>query len=213
MKRDQRARANRLLDAMGGIDDRFLNEAILYRTARPPIRHSLRNFMAVAAVAALLLVAVTGPLSGLLDLDKSSDSIPPEQSTETTSKPTTLDGLLKGCTESLSFTAYAPDTDTFFDGGVRLTVEDRATGTLYVSRPLSTSEQNTLLREFQASAQQVAPTESPVTYRVWVLLGDGRVVTPCLNPARGTVGYGTLFDYESERVPTELFLKLLTNLQ
>ena len=212
MKRDQRARANRLLDAMGGIDDRFLNEAIQYRTARPPIRHSLRNFMAVAAVAALLLVAVTGPLSGLLDLNK-SDSLAPEQGTEISQKPTTLDGLLKGCTESLSFTAYAPDADTFFDGGVRLTVEDRATGTLYVSRPLSTSEQNTLLREFQASAQQVAPTESPVTYRVWVLLGDGRVVTPCLNPAQGTVGYGTLFDYESERVSTELFLKLLTNLQ
>ncbi|MBE6632722.1 MAG: hypothetical protein E7620_00100 [Ruminococcaceae bacterium] len=214
MKRRDQHRADRLLDAIGGINDSFLDEALNYRTARPPIRHTLRNWIAVAAVAAILLFAVTGPLSRILKTD-TPNAPTQEQPQEGTKLPTsapTLSALLEGCAESPSFAKSAADELNFFDGNVRLTVENRSSGELFVSRPLTAAEQSTLAREFRANGKQVAANASPEEYRVWVMLGDGSVVTPCLNPTVGNVGGAVLFDYESERVPTDLFLDLLSDL-
>ena len=47
---------------------------------------------------------------------------------------------------------------------------------------------------------------------VWINYGDGRVVTPYLKDTEGNVGYGTLFDYEPEIVPTKDMSKFVNSL-
>lgn len=216
MKRRDQQKAIRLLDAIGGINDDFLDEALNYRTSRPPVRPPLRNWVAVAAMAAILLFAVTGPLARVLERDPTNapSQPPPQEGAERpSSSAPTLSALLKECAESPSFTKSAADEINFFDGNVRLTVENRSSGELFVSRPLTAAEQSTLEREFRANGKQVSANASPEEYRVWITLGNGSVVTPCLNPTVGNVGSGVLFSYESERVPTEIFLDLLADLQ
>ena len=210
MKHQQKHRAERLLDAIGEIDDCFLDEAVRYRSTRPAPRHTLRNFAAVAAIAAILLIAVMGPISAVLDsLRGIGDSINKNEE----APPPANEHLLAGCAQSPSFTLSAAEEIDFFDGTVRLTVENRQTGELFVSRPLTQAQQLTLSREFTATGRQVAPSDTPSDYRVWVLLGDGSVVTPYLNPTAGNVGTATLFDYEDERIPTEYFTKLIEELK
>lgn len=101
----------------------------------------------------------------------------------------------------------------YFDGTVRLTVENRQTGELFVSRPLTATEQTALRREFAASGTPVPTGTQTPDYLVWVLLGDGSVVTPCLNPSAGNVGAAVLFDYDPERLPSDIFTELLTGMQ
>ncbi len=202
-------RAERLLDAIGDVDDRFLAEAVGYRSRRASILRFPARFVAAAAVAALLLLAVTSPaLQWLKDLGDVGREEPP---TAETVAPT-LGSLLSDCTESSAFTLLSAEEIDFFDGAVRLTVEDRATGELFISNPLTKAQQATLSREFSAAGKRVNAAEAPSEWRVWVLLGDGTVATPCLDPSAGTIGCGVLFDYEDERVPTDRFLNLLEEL-
>ena len=44
---------------------------------------------------------------------------------------------------------------------------------------------------------------------VWIILGNGQVITPHLELTSGNVGYGELFDYEKEYEPSEDFSNLL----
>ena len=49
--------------------------------------------------------------------------------------------------------------------------------------------------------------ESPqaLSYRVWIVMGDGSVVTPHLKPSDGNVGSAELFDYNAELIPSQAF--------
>ena len=91
-------RAERLLDAIGDVDDRFLAEAADYRARRASVLRFPTRFVAVAAIAAVLLLAVTSPaLQWLKDLgDIAKEEEPPR--TETVAP--TLGSLLSDCAES-----------------------------------------------------------------------------------------------------------------
>lgn len=207
MKGKDLHRAERLLDAIGDVDDRFLAEAAGYRSRRASILRFPMRSVAVAAVAALLLLAVTSPALQWLKSIGEKETPP-----AVVPVAPTLGSLLSDCAESSAFTLSSAEEIDFFDGAVRLTVEDRATGELFVSQPLTKAQQATLSREFSAAGKRVNAAEAPSEWRVWVLLGDGTVATPCLDPSAGTVGCGVLFDYEDERIPTDRFLNLLEEL-
>ena len=223
MKSIKLQQAERLLDAMGEIDDAYLTEALSHNSSaaskpRKTILNSprIRIISGVAALAAVLALVFTGPLRGVWNQTSNESAEDANLNrAETYDEPsvTTLNSLLESCTESPSFTLTAADDVKYFDGNVRLTVEDRASGELYVSRPLTPAEQDRLLREFKNTGEQItdAPSSSE-GYRVWITLGDGQVVTPCLAAAAGNIGAGDLFNYEPERLPTEIFFDLLKDL-
>ena len=119
-----------------------------------------------------------------------------------------LNQLLLACTESDSFTQNTVEEIDFFDGTIRLTVQDRKTGALYVSRPLTSNEQASLSRDLLAPKER-ATQEASNEYLVWVTLGNGDVLSPYLAHSAGNVGAATLFDYEAEYVPTQEFNDLL----
>lgn len=221
MKPNKLHKAEILLDAMSEIDDLYLTEAlsrfpIPTASPRKRIRSSpvMRTLPAVAALAAVLALILTGPMRGLFakkDAENADTSLKNEAPSMTDSDSVSaLNSILRSCTESPSFTSVSADNIAFFDGNVRLTVKDRQTGTLYVSRPLTSAEQARLLDEFKRTGERVTVTEeTDETHSVWITLGDGQVVTPCLPATAGNIGAGELFDYASERIPTQIFFDLI----
>jgi len=207
----QSRKADYLLDEIGGIDDRYLTEAMNWQPLRRK-KPFARVLPLVASLAAVLLLSFTVLLPTLQRSFDKNES-PNVGESLSPSHPSTLDSLLQDCAQSPSFTPCSADALDFFDGNVRLTVCELSTGKLFVSRPLSESEQNALSREFNATGERVTDgATSEESFRVWVLLGDGSVVTPCLSASAGNVGAATLFDYESERIPTKIFNDLLSDL-
>ena len=45
--------------------------------------------------------------------------------------------------------------------------------------------------------------------QVWIALGDGRIISPCLKESNGNVAFGTLFDYDPEVEPSADFVTAL----
>ena len=213
-RKDRKARAERLSDAIGGIDDRYLDEAMHWAGSSLSVRRRPRAHLLLPAAAALVLVlalAGTAVLTMQRKDDTPSNSAPGQSAGS--HGQAALDSLLLSCTGSNAFTPVGVSGPDFFDGTVRLVVENRQTGERFVSRPLTDTEQRLLRAEFAVSGTPVDAGEPEPDCLVWVLLGDGTVVSPCLNPSAGNVGAAVLFDYSPERLPSDIFTDLLTGMQ
>lgn len=220
MKKSKRSQAQTLLDAMGLVDDSYLNEALSYAPAQEKKFNILRSpamriIPTVAALAAVLAMVFLGPLRGVLR-NTVNDNAEIEQNGEmptADTSPAALNRLLKTCTESPSFQAISADEVPFFDGNVRLTVQRLDSGAIYTSRPLTDQEQSRLRREMELADTEISDEEfDERQYAVWITLGNGQVATPYLAPSSGNLGAADLFQYEAERIPSELFFTLLVDL-
>jgi hypothetical protein len=217
VRNEKITQAHQLLNAMGEIDDRYLDEALTFSAKAKKRRvvfntHAMRAVSGVAALAAVLSLVVFGATRGFLKFqDKQSPS--EESVNEITPSLQTLNSLLQFCAESDSFTPLSADGLSPFDGTVRLIVQSPDSEALYVSRPLSVAEQAHIRLEFEQTGKQIENTESSDTdWAIWVSLGDGQILTPCLSPTPGNMGMGELFAYQSERLPSQAFFNLLNAL-
>ena len=206
MDRSKQKKAEYLLRELGGIDDHYLCEAMEWQTGgkRAVSRRPLRVLLIAATLAMVLVISLVGVVALLRRQGEApKPNVPP-----TLDEVQCLNQLLLACTESDSFTQNTVEEIDFFDGTVRLTVQDRKTGALYVSRPLTSNEQASLSRDLLAPKER-ATQEASNEYLVWVTLGNGDVLSPYLAHSAGNVGAATLFDYEAEYVPTQEFNDLL----
>ena len=221
MKKRKHDQAQVLLEAMGNIDDAYLNEALSYvptkgkklKILRSP---AMRALSTTAALAAVLALVILSPLRGVLNNafnDDAAEKLPDHAESAPDISPAALDQLLQACTESPSFQAIAADEVPFFDGNVRLTVQRLDSGAIYTSRPLTDQEQSRLRREMELADTEISDEEfDERQYAVWITLGDGTVATPYLTPSPGNLGAAELFRYETERLPSQLFFILLEDL-
>ncbi len=220
MKKSKRSQAQTLLDAMGLVDDSYLNEALSYAPAQEKKFNILRSpamriIPTVAALAAVLAMVFLGPLRGVLR-NTVNDNAEIEQNGEmpaADTSPAALNRLLKTCTESPSFQTISAEDVPFFDGNVRLTVQQLDTGELFISQPLTETQQQRLWLELQSNGgESPSENDSEKQYAVWITLGNGQVATPYLAPSSGNLGAADLFQYKAERIPSELFFTLLVDL-
>ena len=148
-RKDTNRRAEYLMDEIGGIDERYLDEAIRYRGSpvREPLRTTRRKPIRVLlAAASLVLVLAVGTAAVLTMLRRDETNDGDFYTADGESKYRTelnrLDSLLQDCTQGDAFRPLAAGAEPdYFDGTVRLTVENRQTGERFVSRPLTDSEQ------------------------------------------------------------------------
>lgn len=202
MKQQTDRRAQNLLDAIGGIDDRFLVEAIAaQRKRRRPKR--LPRILAVAAALALVVgIGLAGGrlLRGIL--------FPNREPT-----PADFSALLLACTGSDAFREQSAALPLAADGNVRIVVGERGGENLWVSRALTDTERTAVRREMESAKRQSAyETAGTDRYLVWVADGDGAVWSPALTYSGGNVTYGTVYDYDPERLPGTAFQNLLSGL-
>lgn len=219
MKNAKRSKAQILLNSMNAIDDFYLNEALSYTPAqkKSKLLHfsspRVRVISSVAALAAVLALVLVGPMRGMLkksETDNVSQEIAPVRDTSAAA----LNDLLESCTESDAFQSVSADSINYFDGNVRLTVQRLDTQELYLSQPLTKSQQQTLQKALSNNGQPLSDAEATENgYAVWITLGNGQVATPYLTPSSGNLGAANLFHYEAECIPSEAFFDLLEDLK
>ena len=199
-----RTRAALLYESVSGIRDEYLDEAIRFMSRPAVIRKSgkrtARRWLTAAAVVLVVTLTVVRVAGRLKNND---NPVTPAQS---------LSADLREAVRGSGFvTCNASDLDLYGGYGY-VVVQDIATGTFYRSRALTPSEEKDVRTELNSTGTAV-PDSAGYDFRVWIVNGNGTVISPCLDPSVGNIGVGSLFDYEPERVPTDTFRSLIQRLK
>ncbi len=208
MNSGKEQKASRLLRVIGQIDDRFVNEAMTWRGISSQRKTPWRLLAIAATFAVVLSVFAASLIIGLLQNDPPAE-LPPVTDELPATPTEQLDALLLSCTQSTAFERIAPTDVDFFDGTLRIAVSPRSTGEIFLSRPLTSAEAATAKKALTSTGPRTDPSAPDGELRVWILLGDGSVASPCLAPSAGNLAPAELFAYSSEYLPSNDFLKLL----
>lgn len=197
-----------LFDEIGGISDVLITEAAYYRPQkrRPPV------LKYVGIAASILLCCLI--LFRVGDLIGSKIFAPKNEETDVTLDPvTSLEVLLTEYSDELQYTTVSSKGELdLFGGEAYLVWQEEGSDTLCISRSLSKAEVQRLKRSIP-SGQSVgeAPVSAPAC-RVWIVCGDGTVITPYLMLTDGNVGVGELFDYDPELTPSSSFTSYVSDI-
>ena len=188
-------KAEYLFSELSGINERIVAEALEVREKKKGFVK--RTLIVLVAAALLMTLAVgtfiIGNIAGNKKSDNGGDVVVP-----------TFEEVLRDAEDSQRVMSYrSAENIDLFDGATKLVWSD---GDGYnVIRLTGDSEKNKLtsaMKKSYSNAKVVTDTDDTHVL-VWVSFGDGRVVTPYLKNTAGNVGYGELFEYESEIVPTD----------
>lgn len=200
--RDAKRAAEYLFDEIGGIDDSYIAAAqSARRSGGVTFRRAISIAAAVAAVFMIAVLAMPALVTRNFDKVQSDDAVNAETSVNNSeSKPDTqlnapLEQLLAATGDMFSVIGEA----NLFDGRAKLIWQDRQSGTRY--EILLSRGELAQIDKLIKHGRRTENIESEML--IWVCYGDGRVVSPCLEYSDGNVGYGSLFDYLPEVVPTE----------
>lgn len=194
-----------LLDEIGGIDDRYIAEAMKAKK-KPKTGKVILILAACITVAAIMLLAVAGAftlggiIGGMIRDDINSSRPDPDAGLgEILQKESDSAGVIK--------VSNASDID-FFNGPCLIWQNASEDG--YCLKRLSQSSLSAL--ESNIGGADVGDKDENLSGKVWISCGDGRVFSPYLKAAAGNVGYGELFDYSPEIIPSERFNSCVSNL-
>ena len=200
---NKKDKAELLFSGMGEIDDQLLHEAINYKRSR----RSAYNFGMLAACLVLILaIAVIFPMinrvgnaSGDENYDGEAEMIPEYIS---------LDALFVD-----SYGGGYKMLDSFesisYVGKASLVWQYSDSGEIY-SKPLSDSEL-AKLTEKMGRGEQVGERSPKLECMVWILDGNGNVISPYLKDGAGNVGC-EVFDYDVEIIPDDSFVECVSDI-
>ena len=212
--RDKMKGAEYLFDEIGLISDSIVAEAASYR-ANTYRRGSLRKILvAAAAMMALVTVLMSTLLIGYLrnafdtaeDGGENAEIVPvySESISEALTKAQESD-IVKYC-------SY--EETELFDGVTKLIWQTEGADGYYVieiTDPQNVSAlKNALADTYRADRKADGSVDESV--RIWISEGDGRVVSPQLEKSEGNVGYGELFSYSPEIVPSGTLVRFVDDL-
>lgn len=222
MQERKRQKAAQLFLAMGQIDDALLQDAMLYRPRRKPSALS-RVMLLAATLSACAVVLVAGVIVAMRATDDGLPQLPtvneptinvPNESLDEDQAAFALDRLLTdriyNSAGATSFsTVTSADELPFFSGNAHVIWEQD--GVYYVSRALTKREITALTGEL-GKGERVGEESPALSCRVWILLPDGTVLSPYLEPSSGNTANGTLFDYQAELIPSDAFLSYISGI-
>ena len=181
----------RLYEEIGGVDERFLQEANVYHARKKsPAWRVVLIAAALMLCGALLLGTVAagvtiGVIGALIDREEQPDQetlTPMEQMEKTMAqsslKPLSADELAFFGTPTLIWSEQGSDE--------------------YYSVTLSKSQCEQLVYLMQSSRREYTAQSEQPKYQIWLSFGDGVVVSPYLKNTAGNAGHGTVFDYDPE---------------
>ena len=210
MKHTQDEKLAYLADEIGRVEDRFLAETMSYRSAR-----TLSWKLPTAIAASILALVVSGSL--IFGSLRPNTSDTPTQAPPTsdignapTPPPVTLDGILSEGAKTPFGIIQSADAIHYFEG-VYLVWQTADSDTLYRSRDLTDSETKRLFSLIDKGAHVGSESPSQVC-RVWLLRGDGTVLTPYLPNTAGNMGSSVLFDYEAELHPSKELISCISDI-
>ena len=216
MNNMKRKKAEYLLSQIGEIDDAILQEAENYsvRAKRP------NKFLLIAATLTLSFAVIIG--STVIGMMENNTTKPDGEDInqtpsvgETPNMPDTeysLDNLLQVSQEAVGNYEVVNTTDELpcFDGKAHIVWQYDNTEEYYISSAISKSRLETIIKSIN-KGEQVGTKSPELVCKVWILLGDGRVITPYLVYAIGNVST-EIFDYEEELIPNDELVKCISEI-
>ena len=206
MNENKREKAEILLEGIGEIDDSLLVGALAYRKRGG----SLSKLMVLAAaVAVLLTLTVAGTtILRLADGAMKNEAVAPETGDEAVN---TLDSLLTSASGSDRFDYVEDESELpYIDSCAHIVWQNSNDSGYYVSDPVSDAELDRLIYQL-GRGEEVGDDSPELECMVWVLLGDGRVISPYLKASAGNVS-SEVFDYEAEIAPDERLVNTISGI-
>ncbi|MBQ7383870.1 MAG: hypothetical protein IJV72_03660 [Clostridia bacterium] len=208
---DRMKAAEYLFDELGLISDSIVAEAMLVSIpAAGRKKISLRRAVSAIAAAAVIITLSLGVFAvGLMrDKNEAEDGV-------TELEAQSLEELLVGAQSGGVVRVHSSaEAVGLFDGQTKLIWQSESDGEYYsltLTRNDDVARLNGALRNTYAEAKSVESGEVP-DIRVWISYGDGKVVSPYLKKSEGNVGYGELFGYSPEILPSEELTELTRDL-
>lgn len=188
-----------LFRAIGEIDDRLLHEAAVYR---PQERSVLPRVLLIAATLSLAMALSVGAF--LVSLRNDEGNATPDAPNRNEEIETNgLDAVLLNARERADYTTVeSAEALDYFSGNAYVVWQYEDSQTLCLSRALTDKEVNELTAQIDQGTE-VGEVSPALSCKVWILLGDGTVVSPYLKSSAGNTASGVLFDYNAELMPTE----------
>ncbi len=211
MNEEKKRKAEILLDAIGEIDDELLCEAIEYKRRRISTR-----VLATAATFLIMLALIAGSavikqfsdMSGNMGEQSPEpnggavDNSPADEGTVSVQDP--LNDVFATLVSREGFDYVTdPDTLPYLDGNAYIVWRYSDDERYYISEPLKNAELETI-KYALGNGLEVGESSPEVSVWVWVLLGDGRVISPYLSASSGNIS-SEIFEYEVEIVPDKHF--------
>ena len=215
MRNDKMKKTAYLFDEIGRIDDRLLQEAMQFdcRTANTV---KWRKILLIAATLSLSLVLMLQMVVGLSRRDwfpnpGQGEAPAPEDPAE--SENWALDSVLNAGTHGDGVEVLASAEEYgFFDGSARLVWQYQGEEQIYVSRSLTPTEVEALLKAMTGTRTAVSSKEEQPLWRIWLVCDNGEVRTPYLEDSQGNIGYGDFFDYHAEVIPAEEWISCVSEI-
>ncbi len=221
--------AEYLFDEIGLIDDRYIAQAeFAYapsssaRPAKPS--WSSRRILITAVTLSLLLACILSVFVGNQLQKGAKEDAAPTAPMESMGNNSADNAGASRSTVSLRLQALRAETEhlrlsadslPLFDGTPRI-IWKYSDESGYRAMALSEQEKNQLLTLlFQNKGSRLSPETAEAVKSldgIWIALGDGSVISPCLEQSAGNVGFGSLFEYDPELEPSSAFTEYLCDI-
>lgn len=217
---DKKDKAERLLDSIGNIDDSLIDEAIGYKAAR---RVNLYRFGLMAACIALVFViAVASPLlrklaevgnGGAQGGENNNGVVENTDKNEVNEDEVGNDRLgtyMLSIRDSLEgYDVYPSAENLSYVGQTSLVWRYADSDEVYVAT--LSSKQLGELMDAMGSGKEVGESSPELDCYVWIVDGQGAVVSPYLKDNAGNAGC-EVFDYEAEIIPDDDFVDCVSEI-
>ena len=188
----------RLYDEIGGVSERYLQEASAYRARRKSPTWRVALIAAALVLVGTLLLGTLAMSFGaiLLGLGSQEQPQPPENHEQpAVYSIAKMESVLENKQSVLS--PVKAENVPLFTGSAQLIWTDGESGEYY-RVTLSEQELAGLLYLMQERQVDLDEDSEMPTYKIWISAGDGMVITPYLKADPGNAGHGELFDYDPE---------------
>lgn len=200
---DKKEKATYLLYELNNVDDRLLEDALLYPAVK---RRGKRSRLIALVCAALIAAMILLPMGGVAGLTAFIVRLGGHKG-EAPKPDTPQQG---GAAEDLSEVFTSPDRELFFRDTPTLVWQEEGKEE-YHALPLTTEEFYRIER-LSASSIKLGEESADSEKRIWICDGKGFVKTPYLEDTPGNLYYATLFDYDPEMILSEELEDYLENL-
>lgn len=206
---EKKKRAEALLDAIGEIDEAYLAEALSYKKRRSHIGLKLLVAAAIMMLATVIpLTAIVGAsvicltMLGGIGFNQGQAENEDQVAEDEGFAEDRLSFLMAGVSDSGSFKLCEDEEDIpYADGNAYLVWQIEGESGYYMSEALDDSDVNDL-KANMGHGKQVGANSPKLKCKVWLVLEDGRVISPYLKASAGNIS-NSVFDYEAEITPTE----------
>ena len=199
----------RLYDEIGGVSERYLQEASAYRARRKSPAWRIALIAAALVLVGTLLLGTLAMSFGaiLLGLGSQEQPQPPENHEQpAVYSIAKMESVLENKQSVLS--PVKAENVPLFTGSAQLIWTDGESGEYY-RVTLSEQELAGLLYLMQERQVDLDEDSEMPSYKIWISVGDGMVITPYLKADPGNAGHGELFDYDPELELSGDLIKLI----